>query len=172
MNPLLQVARYTRDLLGYDEQLIKLGRSGYYRDDYDTGIIAIDSLAPAKVVSRSTFFDADEELQKSLFSYEQVVTLNFYGNDALNNAQKWLGYNSLELGYQLQRIYAVSVYIAGGPADLKSLSENQYTNRYEVTATIRYNVEESLPVYRIDSGTVQGITDNPESTFEVTIEKE
>lgn len=168
-----QLARYTRDLLEYEEQLIKFGRDGFLFNDYASGAIIIDSLAPAQLYTKSKWYDSLAEEMHLIMSMSQAYTIDFYGDDSLLNAQTWALMQTSELGFSLQKTYGIAVYLTSGITDLKLLSGTQYTSRQEISFNVRFNVEKVIPTLRIESGKIEGIMAPPNTIeFETEIKQE
>ena len=62
MNESLRLtALFVRDLLTYDEQLIRIGRQNYDIDDFAIGYIGVDSLGAARRLASGEKFDGTLE---------------------------------------------------------------------------------------------------------------
>jgi hypothetical protein len=64
MNESLRLtALFVRDLLGYNEQLIRIGRQNYDIDDFTVGYIGVDSLGAAADIGTLRIDTAQIELR-------------------------------------------------------------------------------------------------------------
>ena len=62
MNESLRLtALFVRDLLGYNEQLIRIGRQNYDIDDFNIGYIGVDSLGAAQRLASGEKYDGNTE---------------------------------------------------------------------------------------------------------------
>jgi hypothetical protein len=62
MNESLRLtALFVRDLLGYNEQLIRIGRQNYDIDDFTIGYIGVDSLGAAQRLASGEKYDGNTE---------------------------------------------------------------------------------------------------------------
>jgi hypothetical protein len=150
MNQLIALARLIRDLLGHDEQLIKIGRTEEERLDFAENYIVIDSLAPATATSTSEKYnDVAEELTYTA-QMRQIVTIEFFGNNASANAVKFMLMLKSDLACDLQVANQITVHHVTQTIDLKALTGQQYGNRVQSELVIFYTQSLTMPVLRID----------------------
>ena len=87
MNESLRLtALFIRDLLTYDEQLIRIGRQNYDIDDFAIGYIGVDSLGAARRLASGEKYDGTLEQMTYQQQWQAPVTLSFYGSDAWSTA--------------------------------------------------------------------------------------
>lgn len=154
MNPvLIQIAIYVRDLLDYDESLIKFGRYNGELDGTDTGYIVVDELASVPA-GRTEVFDEDAESMEYGRQMVGDFTVNFYGDDAYTNAKQFQILGMSQAGYELQRDLGIAVYHPTNATDLKFLSGTQYANRYEVELKVQYRESVAVDTLRIDTAEI------------------
>lgn len=159
IDPVKQLALYTRDLLEYDEQLIRAGRENFEDLDLTLNYIAIDSLLSIDVYYSNSFDGVAESMNyNSRLSGD--FTVNFYGEMALNNLQKWSGLRGSQQGVELQEKFHISVYRPTSVNDLKILTNSSYHNRYELAIKIQYNSSIDVDTRRIDTAQLDFIKNN------------
>ena len=98
---LTAVAKVIRDLLPYDEQLIRIGRQNFEQEDFETNYIVIDALGDALLTSSTETFDGTAEELSVGGVWRGPVTLDFYGSGTYNRAAQ--PYPSNHLGSVKQK---------------------------------------------------------------------
>ena len=148
---LKQLALYVRDLLAYDEQLIRIGRESFVMEDFDTNYIVVDSIGPDNRISRGNSYDGELEVQTLTARLEAPCTINFYGNDAYTNATKFIVMMGSQLSQDLQDSLGVTVFTVSSLTNIKALNGQQYGNNIELQLNMQYNQTIELDVLRIDT---------------------
>ena len=165
-NALKQLGRFTRDLLEYDEQLIKFGRDGFVRESFDKGFIAIDSIGPAIRIGRGNRFNGETETHTITARIQAPCTLNFYGTtdpkceSAYDRAARFMLMIQSQRSFDLQYQFNISVYLASSITDVKALTGQQYGENFEIAVNIQYNESVDLSVKRIDTAQVAIYSEN------------
>jgi len=76
MNESLRLtALFVRDLLTYDEQLIRIGRQNYDIDDFAIGYIGVDSLGAARRLASGEKYDGTLEQMTYQQQWQAPVTV-------------------------------------------------------------------------------------------------
>jgi len=151
MNPILvAVAKLVRDLLGYNEQLIRIGRHGKSREDFEMAYIVIDTLAPAALVGNMETYDGAAEQLKLGSMWRGSVTLDFYGDSAYTRARDFSLLAKSQAAYDLKRTLGVNVYHASGPTDLKALTGQQYGERVQIEMVVEISADVTVDILRVD----------------------
>lgn len=157
IDPLIQLMLITRDLLTYDEQLIKKGRINEKMALSTIGYIAVDALAPAQPLSRADKYDGETEVMNYNQSYRLPVTVDFYGTNAADNAAKFSVLIGSHIAQDLQVKYGIRVGAATGITDVKALTGQQYINRLQVELVMHYTQQLNVDVLRIDSAPIKEV---------------
>lgn len=142
------VARYTRDLLVYDEQLIKIGRSNAYRQDNNANYIVIDESFSEKI-SSSEKYDSDIEEYSQSNYYRSELNLDFFGTDAHKNAYDWVAKQGMQEAREIQKILKIEVLSPSQVQNIGALTGTYYGNRFRVIVSVRYSyqiTEATLPI--------------------------
>lgn len=155
---LILLARVVRDLLPHSEELIKIGREGIVRGQFDKDYIAIDSLAPAQPLARGKSYDGVAEKLTISSRMRQAVTLDFYGSNAYTNAEKLQLLLKSDKALDLQEQHVITVGAVSQVTDVKALTGQQYGNRVQVELTIQYSPSVVLDVLRIDVAVVEELS--------------
>lgn len=160
MNPAtIGLARFTRDLLAQPEfTVIQIGRNNFRRDDFSSLQIIIDSLGPAVRMNTSEKYDGETELINYAQQYRAPCTVNFYGDDAYTQASKFALLTQSQAGYELQLEHGIAVFSVGSITDLKWLTGEQYSARYEIALQVQYTINASVSALRIDTAQTDIIT--------------
>ena len=156
----LKTALVVRDLLQQPEgSVVIIGRDNLRRDDFNALQIAIDSLAPATRVAEGQSFDGDSELMTIGQRYRAPVTINFYGDQAYSEAERFMLLLQSQAGYDAQQLHSVTMYAVGSITDVKLLTGEQYSQRFELTLNVFYNVSADVPTLRIDEAQTTIVSD-------------
>jgi len=148
---LVAIAKLVRDLLGYDEQLIRIGRHGKSREDFEKAYIVIDALAPAALVGNMETYDGTAEQLKLGSMWRGSVTLDFYGDSAYTRARDFSLLAKSQTAYELKRTLGINAYHASEPTDLKALTGQQYGERVQVEMIVEISTDVTIDTLRIDT---------------------
>lgn len=73
------VARFVRDLLDYDEQLIKFDRRNVQASDFSTSYIVVNGSLPQSILARGQRFNGDTEVMTYSASVSHSIVPSFTG---------------------------------------------------------------------------------------------
>lgn len=152
---LRKTAMFIRDLLAYDEQLIRVGRQGYDIDDFTIGYIAVDTLGPAQRLGGGEVFDPVAEVMEYQEQWRAPVTISFYGNGAWQRATDFSLLLRSQKAYELQDLLGIGVYLTSGLTDVKMLTGQQYGERQELTVNVQYSTGINVGTLRIDTEQIE-----------------
>jgi len=136
MNESLRLtALFVRDLLAYDEQLIRIGRQNYDITDFTIGYIGVDSLGSARRLASGEKFDGTLEQM----TYQQQMAGTGYAVilRSLTHGQRPQPLPLLiqsQKALELQESLGIGVYQASGLTDVKMLTGQQYGERARADA--------------------------------------
>jgi len=152
MNESLRLtALFIRDLLGYNEQLIRIGRQNYDIDDFTLGYIGVDSLGAAQRLASGEKYDGTLEQMTYQQQWQAPVTISFYGSDAWTTATNFALLIQSQKSLELQESLGIGVFQASGLTDVKMLTGQQYGERQELTLNVRYSTSADVETLRIDT---------------------
>ena len=152
---LIRVAKFTRDLLSVDEQLIRIGRQNFERKDFEADYIVIDALGPALRSGSMEDFDGDTEKLSLGAIWKGPVTLDFYGDDAYTRAIDFSLRMRSQDARELRRALGISIYQVSGITDVKALTGQQYGERMQITATVEISNQVIIDTLRIDTAQLE-----------------
>jgi len=110
MNESLRLtALFVRDLLTYDEQLIRIGRQNYDITDFTIGYIGVDSLGSSRRLASGEKFDGTLEQMTYQQQWQAPVTLSFYGSDAWSTATTFALLIQSQKALELQESLGIGV---------------------------------------------------------------
>lgn len=156
---LIRVAKFVRDLLVVDEQLIKIGRQNFKREQFETDYIVVDDLgAMLRSASLETYDGDTEELSLGEIR-KGPVTLDFYGPDAYTRANDFVLRMRTEVARELRRTLGITIYQAKGITDVKALTGQQYGERMQVEMTVEISTEIIIDTLRIDTAQIETRTE-------------
>lgn len=147
----IQVADFTKALMNDTNLIIILGRENFENVDFTQDIILIDSLTPARNISVTDSYNGTDEIQTFTTYFNQLFTLDFYGDNAYNNANKFIALLRSEKANWYLKDYNLSMLNANSMIDLKDLLGTDYTNRYQIEVSVNYFVNVDIETLRIDS---------------------
>lgn len=156
---LRQTAMYVRDLLDYDESLIRIGREGFDIEDFTISYIAVDSLGAAQRLGAGETYDGDAEVMAYAEQWQAPVTLSFYGNGAWQRASDFSALTRSQKSLELQTAQGIAVHKASGLTDVKILTGQQYGERVELALNVQYSVGVNVDTLRIDHEQINLITE-------------
>ena len=161
MNPgILGLALFVRDLLVQPEgSVVQIGRDNFRREDFTALQIVIDSLSLAQRLGTNEIFDEDNEVISIDQAWALPCTINFYGDGGYAQAEKLSLLVRSQIGYELQRDSGVTIREVQSITDVKLLTGEQYSERYEVAVNVRYVTAIDIPTLRIDTLEWTVITD-------------
>lgn len=145
----LELARFIRDLLEFNEQQIKIGRTNFERSDFTEDFIVPDEISTAIEVLPKDFNSTTEILSQGT-QIKGQYTIDFYGDNAYTNAVKFTVLSNSQKGYELQRDMGITVFSVTTITDLKELTDTQYSPRYQLALNLRYNESVNVPTLRLD----------------------
>ena len=152
---LKKVGSVVRDLLDYDEQLIKFGRQNFEQADFETDYIVIDDLGRATQTASLESYDGDAEVLSLGGIWRGPVTLDFYGSGTYNRAIQFSLLLRSQAAKELKQTYGVSIYHPTGPTDLKQLTGLQYGERLQIEMQVEISLESSVDTLRIDTAQLE-----------------
>jgi hypothetical protein len=144
-------ALFIRDLLTYDEQLIRIGRQNYDITDFTIGYIGVDSLGPARRLASGEKYDGTLERMTYQQQWIAPVTVSFYGSSAWDTATTFALLIQSQKSLELQESAGIGVFQATALTDVKMLTGQQYGERQEITLNIRYATTANVDTLRIDT---------------------
>lgn len=156
MNTVLQkVAMFTRDLLGVDEQLIRIGRQGFPEDDFETNYIVIDALGQSQRSASLETFDGEDEVLSLGGVWKGPVTLDFYGSGTYTRAIDFSLRIASQTALELKKTLGIMIYHPTGPTDLKQLTGQQYGERVQLEMMVEYSTDVDIDTLRIDTEQIE-----------------
>lgn len=143
------IARCLRDLLVYDENLIRFGRDNYAPESYTDGVLILDYLT-ALPLDAIKSYDSDTEIETITTKYELTTLLDAYGDAGATQAYKFINKVRSENSRQLQKLYGINVFVPSGIQNLRTILGKQQLPRVEVAFTSWVTVSDTESVLRID----------------------
>lgn len=157
---LVKTALFVRDLLSYDEQLIKIGRQNYEITDFTTGYIGVDMLAPARRTASSQTYDGDTEVMSHSQRWSAPIVLSFYGDNAWQTATNFSLLVKTQSAYELQLTHQVAIFQVSNLTDVKILTGQEYGERVELNLNVNSTLSTDVNVLRIDTAQIDIISEN------------
>lgn len=147
----IQVANFTKALMNDINLIIILGRENFENVDFTKDLILIDSLTAAKNISATDSYNGTIEIQTFTTYFNQLFTLDFYGDNAYSNANKFVALLRSEKANWYLKDYNLSMLNANSIIDLKDLLGTDYVNRYQIEVSVNYFVNVDIGTLKIDT---------------------
>ena len=160
MNVLKKLALFTRDVLSYDENLIRIGRQNFQRKEFEEDYIVVDGIGASTPTGRIESYDGDTEVQSIGVRSTKPCTLDFYGDNAFTNAAEFRLSLRTQLAYELQKDLGIGVYGVSTETDVKALTGQQYGNRVQLELNVQYCETIDVDTLRIDEAQFEFLKDN------------
>jgi hypothetical protein len=155
----VQLAIFLRDLLMLSESVINIGRQNFNRNDFTSLQIVIDTIGGATRLSGNNTFDGVTEQIEYAQQWQAPCTINFYGDGAFQEATKFSLLIQSQAGYELQRDNGITVFESNALTDVRSLTGEQYSERYELGVNVQYTISAKVDTLRIDTAQTTIIED-------------
>lgn len=153
------VARFVRDLLDYDEQLIKFDRKNIQPSDFSTGYIVVNSTMPQTVIARGQHFDGASEVVTYTAAVAHAIVLEFYGDVAYTNAEAFLMLSESQRANELRRTNALTIMGVSNITDVGQLLGQSHGNRVNLSFNVQYAPAHDVQTLRIDTPQFQFLED-------------
>lgn len=157
---LKQTAIFIRDLLNYDEQLIRIGRQNFDIEEFETAYIGVDSLGAAQRLAGGRSYDGAEESETLQQQWRAPVTVSFYGDGAHSRAHDFALRIGSQPSLELQEAQGIAVYQSSDLTDVKVLTGQQYGERIELTLNVQYSTSVEISTLRIDTPQFEVLTES------------
>ncbi len=156
---LIAVARFVRDLLAYDEQLIKFDRKNIIATDFATGYIVVNGSLPQSVLARGQRFNGTTEVMKYTAAVNHSIVLEFYGDKAYANAEDYLMLSASQKANELRRKNGLTIMSISNITDVGQLLGQSHGNRVQLSFNIQYAPARDVQTLRIDTPQFQFLED-------------
>ncbi len=150
---------YIQDVLDFDSGKIDRSRANFTQSKLTDNLIVVDVLSE-KVVARSKSFDSENEIETVILHKKAELAIDFYGVDALDNAQTFEAALTMESGYNTFVKTQVRMYHPTNLINVKILQGKQYGERWQINTLMRYDLQKATPVRRITSGRLETLLIN------------
>ena len=155
-NPaLIAVAKFIRDLMNIDEQLIRLGRQNFAREDFDKDYIVVDGLGAMQRSASLETYDGDLEILSLGVIWQGPVTLDFYGSDAYTRANEFSLRMRSQTALELKQGLGIDIQQPSGITDVKALTGQQYGERMQIEIIVSISNELNIDTLRIDTAQLE-----------------
>ncbi len=160
MDILIAVAKFVRDLLNYDEQLIRFGRENFELTGMEESYIGLDMVSPAVRLGGGQRYDGTQEVMTYSEQWIAPVTLSFYGADAQANMNTFRLLLSSQKALELQGELSIAIFKVTSAIDIKLLTGQQYNNRIDISFNVGYFARADVDTLRIDTAEMTFLVDN------------
>jgi len=152
---LIAAAKYVRDLMSIDEQLIRIGRQNFTRKDFDLGYVVVDALGPALRKGHIEKYDGEAEQMTYAAVWSGPVTMDFYEPEAYTRSSEFSLRTRSEAARELQQSLGIAVYQPSEITDVKALTGQQYGEQVQVKMIVEKTREIVIDTLRIDDAQLE-----------------
>ena len=152
--PIDTLRKFVRDLLGYDQALIRKGRANFDREVFERGYIIVDEGVQNKKYTQRQY-DSEAERQTISVNYVGDFTIDFFGDPARMNGDVFVGLLKSQESKNLQRTLGITIYQPSTLTNLRFLAGTDFGERYQLNLIMRYNVEHEVDLLRIDRAVIE-----------------
>jgi len=156
---LIALARFVRDLLAYDEQLIKFDRKNIIATDFTTSYIVVNGSLPQSLLARGQRFNGVTEVMKYTAAVSHSIVLEFYGDKAYSNAEDYLMLSASQKANELRRKNGLTIMSVSNITDVGQLLGQSHGNRVQLSFNIQYAPARDVQTLRIDTPQFQFLED-------------
>lgn len=156
---MIAVARFVRDLLTYDEQLIKFDRRNVVASDFATNYIVVNGSLPQAVLARGKSYDGGSEVMTYTSAVSHAIVLEFYGDGAYANAEAFLMLSESQKANELRRKNALTIMAVSNITDVGQLLGQSHGNRVHLSFNVQYAPAHDVQTLRIDTPQFQFLED-------------
>lgn len=157
---LIAVAKFVRDLLNYDEQLIRIGRQDFTREQFETAYIVVDALGQQARAASSETYDGTAEVLSLGAMHRGPVTLDFYGEGAYTRANDFSLLMRSQAALELKQTLGINIHQPSGLTDVKMLTGQQYGERVQLEMVTEVSTETDIGTLRIDTAQLKISNEN------------
>lgn len=136
-----------------------LGRENYKYNDFTQDLIVCDELTPITPITNNEKFDGLSEIMTYSSLVNQIVTVDFYGDNAYLNATKYMALLMSQKATELKSVNKLTVYPAKTITHLTELVGSTYYKRYQLELNIMYPIQVDIETKRIDTPNMQFLID-------------
>ena len=148
---LIAIAKFVRDLLVHDEQLIKFDREDMPEADFNSSYIVVNGSSISNKQSSGTVFNSVTEAITYNDSFSQSVTLEFYGDNAYINSRKFSLLSASQAALELKKTLGLSISNVSSTLDVKQILGSVHGNRVHLTFNTNYFPSVEVATLRIDT---------------------
>lgn len=147
---LQDICTYLNGLLPFDNKVIVIENTNFNKINDSDNLIVVGELA-SNVESNSFNFEGENDIEDQVAFMKGSFLINFYGENARQNAYYFTNASKSQLGYELQRDLNISMYRPKSITNLTGLEGNHFKKRYEVEVIIRYTENLNIDTLNIET---------------------
>lgn len=159
IDSLIAVAGFATALTEVNASKVIIARENYLETDFNNDIILVDMLS-ASPIGRSDGFNGDAESITYTVKYKAVFTLDFYGTQGLDNANKFIARLNSQTAYEFKRDNDIEVFHNTNILNIKQIQGKSNYDRFQVEIMVKYSQQFTEAVLRIDTAEYTIISNN------------
>jgi len=149
------MARYVRDLLEYDSNLIRPDKKNFSQDDFGTDYIVINTSQPTKRLTKGRTYDGDKEVMNYNETSSQTFVIEFYGENAFNNVNRFTVLNDSQQARDIRYLQGLTACSVMSQTDVKQMIGSSYGNQINVEINAMISRDIDVDTLRIDTPQIE-----------------
>ena len=150
MDILKKLGSFVSVVSGLAADKVILARSNYLQSDFTDNIALVDFLTSPTIARTNKFNGTGEELTYRTY-YKAQFTVDFYGTDALTNANKFIARLASQVAAEHKRDNELEVFYSKNLTNLKNIQGKTIYNRFQLEIMVKYSLEFTEEVKRMDT---------------------
>lgn len=152
---------FIKDLMPFDASKIVQGRSNYQVVDFSDDIVIVDvlTMSPSNSIEK---YDYENEIMTYSNSIKGIFTIDFFGDNSLSNATRFVNLQSSQKSIELQSTLRIGVFHSKSIKNLKEQVGTNYYQRYQIELVVYGITETEVEVLRIEEIPIEIVTNESE----------
>ena len=159
MSILNKVASFVTAVTELDADKVIIARGNYLKTDFNDDIVVVDMLISTPA-GRSNDFNGEDEKLTYMVRNKATFTLDFFGTNALTNANKFIARLNSQQAYEFKRDNQIEVFHNTVLTNVKKIQGKTVYDRYQVEIMVKYSEQFTEDVLRIDTVEYTIVTNN------------
>jgi len=159
MSILVTVADFVTAISGLAADKVIIARENYLESNFNDNIAVVDSLISTPL-GRNNDYDGEEEELTYRVYFKSQMTIDFYGTNALTNANKFIARLNSQQAHEFKRDNNIEVFHNKTITNIKKLQGKTTYDRFQIEIMVKYSEEFTDDVLRIDTAEFEINTNN------------
>ena len=160
MDILVTIAQYVTIVSGLSEDKVIIARENYLNSNFNNNIAVVDSLVN-KTIGRKNDYDGSDDIEEMTYItyFKSQMTIDFYGSNALSNANKFIARLNSQEAHEFKRDNNIEIFHNKTITNVKEMQGKTTYNRFQLEIVVKYTEIFIEDVLRIDEAQI-GVDSN------------